>query len=1357
MPLTVTIDNSPVKILESSLKTHKTIDLTSDPSFTVRDDAGTLVIQPGMPVTIVDSVLGQQFKGYVNDAKYGNKTPNAMNFIQVQTIGNRYLATRSYALKDYENQYSGDIASDLLTYLAPDGVTAAYAIRRDSTASQFGQGTQNNTVGANNVGDGDLELAPVGANVSYHDGTYISGPIAAARISGTSTQGYNANSVYVKIWGGSQLISSGDSLAYEVWIVGTSPEIKASVDFTCSDGTTFRNNINAGTDGQGLLNDPTVDLSGLANDQWYSRGGGVSGSLIGKTIVTVTVALGGSTAGDYIAYFRNIKWINGATLKTQFLATNATSLQTNQILANAGYSNVQCSLVTTYSNIIAGNITTKSISGVKIVKSSQFTWTQNLAGTGSQQGIVFIETSIDNGATWQLATSTAPIPNLQPGMAVTGRSIKYRTTMLLGNDPAFAPSITGVSIAVLTSYAATKSDSVATYDTQADFNTGTVTNAQTIASGGVTLNGYLKPFATDYTNTSLFGISPGISLYIQSLHIQSQTANDAKVRLDSAGNWQNFTAEINFQLLAAALDCGIVYRTTNWGNNNNTFAYSATVSETQVRLDRGTNSTGAGALTNIATATVSLSNNSWHVLRVVVSGNSHMLYLDDVLMVSATDSTYTAAGGIGLRFNNSSGSANGTYFKNFGVCAALSGTWQSAAIDISGAGIYGTSLIESDTTQIPTTTAISVQTSIDGGTTFQAVTNGGAIAGLTVGQSLAGKTLILLVTITSTSAASFATLGGITAWIQGQYASTGYRISPSLSLDPVVTAGSTLASWDGLQPTSTAIGVDTSLDLGNTWTNVGSGPTGSAAIAGIITQPDVIDDTFDSNTSGSYTQTALNSGATWTWDTTNSRVTASGGNNALLEYTGLSFTDGDTMADLDQADNAGIVARVVGTTMYALFLYDASATTFGIHNTYFLYAIVSGAFTQLATGPITFARGTPHRFHLVTQGTTISATMDGVQLCSVTDNRITSPGTVGLLAGSLGRFYQFRVQQSGENVVGIRALTRVRLSTTDPTVTPQLTGLTLSVHDPSIQTGVFIPAAQYSMLAGSKNTLADDFDDLKKQSPNFTWDINDNLKFAFQAKSAVPTPWIATSADFKLRPAPTVENIADLYRNKQLGTGGVDTITFTKKFTGDGETQTWTLDFPVQAMDSIAVNGVTKTFGVKGVDSGRDFYFQQGSNIISQDSSEVPFVETQSFQVTYDAQVTITADIRDDAAIALRASLDNTTGIVQAVEDCTGLTKTAVLTKLQGLLKQYAVSPQDLNFTTTRSGLAPGQILTAFVPEFGVFDGQYLITEITTTWRTEMPNNVETTQPYHAVKATNGPVVGDYTRWLSQIAKGAAA
>ncbi|HEX3641421.1 MAG TPA: hypothetical protein VHV10_09035, partial [Ktedonobacteraceae bacterium] len=436
-----------------------------------------------------------------------------------------------------------------------------------------------------------------------------------------------------------------------------------------------------------------------------------------------------------------------------------------------------------------------------------------------------------------------------------------------GSSPELPPILNSLKLLLNPSYTASKSDVKysATVATLFD-NVGTFSNTQ--ASGlFLQLAGNTRYWDDNQTDNELSGQtcygggasgvgsgagSATTSHYVNTkkLSIKVGTNMEARSRMDYAGQVQNFTKEFDVYIDNGNTEVGCVYRTTNWSNYNDNHAYSTGVQGTTIRLGRGSNSTASsnGTYTPIATATIALTSQEIHRYKVVVSGSSHKVYVDDILYINATDSTYSAAGYCGLRVVNFSGTDGYiSFFDNFGIMKALSGTWTSNNISLSGAGSYGGSaLFWEDDSLDSQSTDVLVETSVNGGSSYQTAVNGGAIANLTLGQSLSGVNLKIKVTLTTATASSMPQLRYLVARILGAFSSTGTRVAPVLDLSPAGTVGSTLVSWDPITPASTSVAVATSPN-GSSYTSVSNGDP----IAGIATPFAPTIDTFDTNTSSS--------------------------------------------------------------------------------------------------------------------------------------------------------------------------------------------------------------------------------------------------------------------------------------------------------------------------------------------------------------------------------------------------------------------------------------------------------------------------------------------------------------------------
>lgn len=608
--------------------------------------------------------------------------------------------------------------------------------------------------------------------------------------------------------------------------------------------------------------------------------------------------------------------------------------------------------------------------------------------------------------------------------------------------------------------------------------------------------------------------------------------------------------------------------------------------------------------------------------------------------------------------------------------------------------------------------------------------------------------------------------GGVALWANGtgtasfdHFRATQYP-DPALSLAPVLPRlGNTTVRWDETIPTNGSRTVKTSLD-GMNWTDVSSQNGGT--IPGLNGQPDPTIDYFNTNTSANYTNTAKSGGstATVTYDTADSRVTLSGGSGGLYLYTAISDNDVDLIADMDESDAGGLVWRFVDTNnYYELGAYDDSSSG-GFTNQLRLYKVVSGTRSLIGSAStIAWPRSTPgtspyKRLRVTMLGTTITVYFDGTVMQTATDATFAS-GKMGLRNdGGTSRYYQLRLQPigdyvsgspTGDIVTGDFVYTQVTLSTTDPAVNPQIQDLATTANSPSVANGAVI-----SQLHDPTKPFAafynNELDSLVQSSGDCYWALNSNA-LTFAKRQAVPAPWILHSSDLLFTPRVKPTFSADLYRNRQTITNCLGTVAVTgEQKIADGTATSWQMAYPLYSAPTITVNGVSKTIGTQGVDTGKDFYWQAASNSISQDTSATAIPQGDIISVTYVGQFTTNVTRDNLPEQAARQAVEGGTGIVEAIEDGKQMLVSAAQTYADGLLARFSNNNTvEIQVTTRRSGLQKGQALPTFLPEHGINNAQLLVTKIVTIGE----QLADGTILYQwQVTATNGP---NLNRWATAL------
>lgn len=611
--------------------------------------------------------------------------------------------------------------------------------------------------------------------------------------------------------------------------------------------------------------------------------------------------------------------------------------------------------------------------------------------------------------------------------------------------------------------------------------------------------------------------------------------------------------------------------------------------------------------------------------------------------------------------------------------------------------------------------------------------------------------------LTSGSIALYANGTGTASF--SNYRATEYP-DPALNLAPVLPQlSTTTVAWDEVIPSGASRTIKTSLD-GVTWTDVTSQNGGS--IPGLLTQSAPTIDYFNSNTNTNYTNTSITGGsaATATYDTTNSRIILSGGTGGLYLNATLSSGDVDLIADMDESDAGGLVWRFVDTgDYYELGAYDDSSSS-GFTNQLRLYKVVSGTRSLIGSAStITWPRSTPdtspYKHIRVTMiGSTITVYFDGTVMQVATDTTFAS-GQMGLRNdGGTSRYYQLRLQPLGQYVSGTPAgdivtagyvYTQISLTTTDPSINPHIADITTTANSPSVAQGANIPQL-HDPSKPFASLYNNEMDSLAQSSGDYYWAVL-NSQLTFAARQATPAPWILHSSNLLFTPIVKPTFSADLYRNRQTITNCIGTITVTgEQHIADGTATSWTMGYPLYSAPTITVQGVSKTVGVQGVDTGKDFYWQAASASISQDASAAKIPSGYILSFSYVGQYPTSVTRNNVAEQAARQAVEGGTGIVEAIEDGKGMLASAAQVYADGLLARLGNNNTvEVQVTTTRSGLQKGQVLPAFLPEHNINNAQLLITKVVTTGEQLSGGTI---LYEFQITATSGP---NLSRWAASI------
>jgi hypothetical protein len=272
------------------------------------------------------------------------------------------------------------------------------------------------------------------------------------------------------------------------------------------------------------------------------------------------------------------------------------------------------------------------------------------------------------------------------------------------------------------------------------------------------------------------------------------------------------------------------------------------------------------------------------------------------------------------------------------------------------------------------------------------------------------------------------------------------------------------------------------------------------------------------------------------------------------------------------------------------------------------------------------------------------------------------------------------------------------------------------------------------------------FDELAALA-GYSWWIDYNKDLHFSPRDANPAPIALTDTSANYRKL-KVTRSREQYRNQQFVRAGNDLMSAQAEgFTGDGKTRSFPLRYPIGAQPTaLTVNGVSKTIGIGGVDTGKDFYWNKGDPLLKQDSSGTLLVSTDVGSITYQGEFPIIVNAQADAEITTRAGVEGGTGIYQEIEYYPNINSSAQAQQIAvGLLQKFGTIPVVVEFETDVDGLFSGQLLP-ITSTAHALAGNYLIAEV------RLADFTGKGDLRYRVKAYDGQFVGSWEAFFRYIA-----
>ncbi len=277
--------------------------------------------------------------------------------------------------------------------------------------------------------------------------------------------------------------------------------------------------------------------------------------------------------------------------------------------------------------------------------------------------------------------------------------------------------------------------------------------------------------------------------------------------------------------------------------------------------------------------------------------------------------------------------------------------------------------------------------------------------------------------------------------------------------------------------------------------------------------------------------------------------------------------------------------------------------------------------------------------------------------------------------------------------------------------------------------------------------VATAFDELATLA-GFYWTIDTSKVAWFRDPATNVAPWSldgTQAVDGTLE----IEDMSPQYRNSQWMLGALGTTnpqTETQK--GDGAKRAFLTSYPIHSVPiDIHINaGAAQTVGILGIDTGKQWYWNKGSNALTQDATGTLLTTTDVLSCTYIGEFVIVSNSVDSAQTTLEQMLEGAgTGIVeQATADTSLVTLSQAFQSGAALLSKFATPGEIVTFLTNTPGLQPGQVLTVNLPApWGMFGVQSLVEQVGLTY--------DDFQWWYQVRALVGPVSATWVQFYQSV------
>jgi len=278
-------------------------------------------------------------------------------------------------------------------------------------------------------------------------------------------------------------------------------------------------------------------------------------------------------------------------------------------------------------------------------------------------------------------------------------------------------------------------------------------------------------------------------------------------------------------------------------------------------------------------------------------------------------------------------------------------------------------------------------------------------------------------------------------------------------------------------------------------------------------------------------------------------------------------------------------------------------------------------------------------------------------------------------------------------------------------------------------------------------------DAVAEHAGSYWWKIDKDKVIHFKPRTEQSAPYnIQSRYDILEEPKTRFGN--PKYRNRQYVQGRSTTDLQTAIREGDGNKNAFTVSFPLAEAPTIYVDRgsgyVEESVGIKGIDSGYDWYWSKNDSVIAQDESGTILSSGEFIKIEYVGIWTVIAVAEELQEIGRQKEVEgDTTGVVEKMEKKSGFVGSDTAEEIaNSKVEKYAQQSVKFEYRTTEFGLESGMLQMIRLTDYNI-DDEMLITNVTTR-RNITGSDDFTYYEIEAVKGAQYSSWGDYFKELDR-------